>query len=431
MGGTCSRTTDVVAQPVQPAQLAPPTVDLRSLPHSENGLSEEQRRSLVRILNQLTARQSTAVHRGQPCPALHELRQMANSPEVLASAPLRQNLAACVRDTKRLETLAGLLRTQATQQDALLVLLHLSSDKYDEHAAETRNALRATDAFQDSMPLIYLSPCALGGGRLVEGGFGFSTTRTTVYLSLALASNLCSSRQDGEHMQRACRTKLAELATEPPAADSPPGSHPNRWAGPHICAVANGCLNNMNVALARSDTTVAMTDPFEVASALEELRPDLERRAIGRFVNENERRQQIAREAVAREATGIARAPPLRMPASPRRLDDGVVALLARLSTYEFVPSLPEDQEKARAGEVEGKGEAQPVPITRQKSADVCPICLDPFAPGDTLRALPCTHAFHMECVDTWLLSCEALRRGDGATSSCPMCRFDLRSMDD
>ena len=33
---------------------------------------------------------------------------------------------------------------------------------------------------------------------------------------------------------------------------------------------------------------------------------------------------------------------------SPRRLDDGVVALLARLSTYEFVPPRPEEKEEER-----------------------------------------------------------------------------------
>ncbi|XP_010047026.1 RING-H2 finger protein ATL13 [Eucalyptus grandis] len=46
-----------------------------------------------------------------------------------------------------------------------------------------------------------------------------------------------------------------------------------------------------------------------------------------------------------------------------------------------------------------------------------CAVCLCEFEPEDKLRLLPkCSHAFHMECIDTWLLS----------HSTCPLCRDGL-----
>ncbi|KAL6185461.1 hypothetical protein ACLB2K_041594 [Fragaria x ananassa] len=46
-----------------------------------------------------------------------------------------------------------------------------------------------------------------------------------------------------------------------------------------------------------------------------------------------------------------------------------------------------------------------------------CAVCLCEFEPEDKLRLLPkCSHAFHMECIDTWLLS----------HSTCPLCRSTL-----
>ncbi|KAL2465725.1 RING-H2 finger protein ATL13 [Abeliophyllum distichum] len=46
-----------------------------------------------------------------------------------------------------------------------------------------------------------------------------------------------------------------------------------------------------------------------------------------------------------------------------------------------------------------------------------CAVCLCEFEAEDKLRLLPkCSHAFHMECIDTWLLS----------HSTCPLCRANL-----
>lgn len=46
-----------------------------------------------------------------------------------------------------------------------------------------------------------------------------------------------------------------------------------------------------------------------------------------------------------------------------------------------------------------------------------CAVCLCEFAEQDKLRLLPmCSHAFHIHCIDTWLLS----------NSTCPLCRGTL-----
>ncbi|KZV36143.1 putative inactive receptor kinase [Dorcoceras hygrometricum] len=46
-----------------------------------------------------------------------------------------------------------------------------------------------------------------------------------------------------------------------------------------------------------------------------------------------------------------------------------------------------------------------------------CAVCLCEFAETDQLRLLPtCSHAFHINCIDTWLLS----------NSTCPLCRMTL-----
>ncbi|PVV02553.1 hypothetical protein BB560_002989 [Smittium megazygosporum] len=48
----------------------------------------------------------------------------------------------------------------------------------------------------------------------------------------------------------------------------------------------------------------------------------------------------------------------------------------------------------------------------------ICAMCIDDFVKGDQIRILPCTHGFHKNCIDEWLLNQSAL---------CPMCKFDTR----
>jgi len=49
-----------------------------------------------------------------------------------------------------------------------------------------------------------------------------------------------------------------------------------------------------------------------------------------------------------------------------------------------------------------------------------CVICMEPRKDGDRCRALPCDHAFHAACIDTWWLR-EAGRRR--LQLHCPLCR--------
>lgn len=48
---------------------------------------------------------------------------------------------------------------------------------------------------------------------------------------------------------------------------------------------------------------------------------------------------------------------------------------------------------------------------------DNCAICFDNFEDNQIIRQLPCSHRFHAECVDHWLLN---------SSSQCPMCRMNL-----
>lgn len=54
----------------------------------------------------------------------------------------------------------------------------------------------------------------------------------------------------------------------------------------------------------------------------------------------------------------------------------------------------------------------------RQVTAEdaVCCICLGQYTDGVELRELPCTHHFHVECVDKWLT----------INASCPLCKHDV-----
>lgn len=54
---------------------------------------------------------------------------------------------------------------------------------------------------------------------------------------------------------------------------------------------------------------------------------------------------------------------------------------------------------------------------TAVTSNDTCPICLDEYESTDILRILPCSHIYHPQCIDEWLLI---------KSASCPMCKYNV-----
>ncbi|KXJ22432.1 RING finger protein 150 [Exaiptasia diaphana] len=51
-----------------------------------------------------------------------------------------------------------------------------------------------------------------------------------------------------------------------------------------------------------------------------------------------------------------------------------------------------------------------------EEEMDGCPVCLDSYKGGDTIRILPCQHEFHKICIDPWLVE----------HRTCPMCKLNI-----
>ncbi|KAI8987794.1 hypothetical protein BDF20DRAFT_289648 [Mycotypha africana] len=55
--------------------------------------------------------------------------------------------------------------------------------------------------------------------------------------------------------------------------------------------------------------------------------------------------------------------------------------------------------------------------VTGYDDEEECSICLESYRENDMLRVLPCKHAFHLSCVDTWLTTQKRF---------CPICKRDI-----
>lgn len=55
----------------------------------------------------------------------------------------------------------------------------------------------------------------------------------------------------------------------------------------------------------------------------------------------------------------------------------------------------------------------------RNRDSDICAVCIASINEEDNIRALECSHIFHVACIDTWL---------ENRRACCPLCMKDLRS---
>lgn len=66
---------------------------------------------------------------------------------------------------------------------------------------------------------------------------------------------------------------------------------------------------------------------------------------------------------------------------------------------------------------------------------ETCCICLDDYVVGDKLRILPCDHAYHVKCIDPWLLKnkrvCPQCRKKVFATGEAPPSDTDSETEDE
>ena len=102
---------------------------------------------------------------------------------------------------------------------------------------------------------------------------------------------------------------------------------------------------------------------------------------------------------------------------STRMLGDGG----KRPATREEVDALPTraagDADCARCSDASGAARDGRTADGVDAQGPQCYVCLGEYERGETLRMLPCGHAFHAECVDRWLLE----MRG-----ACPTCRAPI-----
>jgi len=55
-------------------------------------------------------------------------------------------------------------------------------------------------------------------------------------------------------------------------------------------------------------------------------------------------------------------------------------------------------------------------PDVPEQERERCTVCLVDFETGDDIRSLHCTHMFHVDCIDRWLVY----------NKKCPICRIDM-----
>ena len=289
--------------------------------------------------------------------------------------------------------LVDLLSFNLTQIAALKLLFMLSTN--GDFCAALRNAR----ALQEVRGLVFLSPSARSGGSGSP-----HELRCIVYYSLSLLVNLVASAEDGAALAHSGLERLNELARGPNDPER------MRWAGPAICEVAQVCVRNVErlqtlgmPAPAQPRMEEARASHLEQWVRVEEPEnldpPAAEQNAAAA----EERLRQVAAEA--RRLAAYSR--PVVVPTHTRGFHDFGTALevLTELPAYTF--SRPHG---------EGGGD------------NMCTICLEEFIEGEQLRALPCCHQFHAECVEAWV-EAKAVAGRPVVECRCPNCNQSIHQM--
>lgn len=99
--------------------------------------------------------------------------------------------------------------------------------------------------------------------------------------------------------------------------------------------------------------------------------------------------------------------------------DRSIQLAISRLPTCAYAPTtqsavLPRDSSQAATPDA-------------NDGNDECAVCLCTPVAGDQLRELPCSHKFHAECIDRWLIR----REYANGVPSCPLCKKEVLTEED
>lgn len=82
-----------------------------------------------------------------------------------------------------------------------------------------------------------------------------------------------------------------------------------------------------------------------------------------------------------------------------------------------YSPSI--SSHKERGAGINNTSAESPQSTQQEDYNQMCPVCLDEFKKGETVRVLPCDHLYHPPCIEPWLLT---------KSTKCPLCKCDTKA---